>query len=133
MAAEEESRRLAGALGAAFGAARRQRGWTQDELAERCNLTPSYIARLERGARLPSPRVLEQIAQALDLEVGDIWPRRGQASVQRRRNPSERDAAVARLLKVIEPLTASETRTITAAVQRLLRAGVRLATAREGR
>jgi transcriptional regulator with XRE-family HTH domain len=46
------------------------RGWTLDELAERSNVDPSYINKMETG-RMKPPRILviEALAQALDVEA----------------------------------------------------------------
>ena len=95
---------------------------TQEELGEQCELTASYVARVERGERLPSLVVLDRLAQAVDLDVGDIWPshpRRNPGPKQ----PSARQAAVARLLKVTEELSPADLRQLTTLIQRLLKAG----------
>lgn len=49
---------------------RKQRGWTQEYLAERSGLTQQYISDLERGKRNPTIVTVHELAQA--LEVGHL-------------------------------------------------------------
>lgn len=58
---------------------RKRLGLTQEQLAERCDLTPKYITSLEIGRRFPSSETILQLARALGikpyqlfLEDGDI-------------------------------------------------------------
>jgi transcriptional regulator with XRE-family HTH domain len=51
---------------------RRARGWTQAEVAKRAGISREYLARLEAGRHLPSLRVLEGLAAALDLTIGAL-------------------------------------------------------------
>ena len=44
------------------------KGYTQEHLAELCNLTPKYISALERGKFSPSLSKIEDIANALEIE-----------------------------------------------------------------
>ncbi len=132
MAIDDEFHRLARALGSALSDGRRRRGWTQEELAELCEVTPGYIARLERGERLPSPLLLDTVARSLGLQVAEVWPRAAVPTAKVSasshgglRGPSDRDTAIARLVKVVEGLTPSEIRQVATTVQRLLRAGTR--------
>lgn len=46
---------------------RRERGWTQEELAERSGLTQQYLSDLERGKRNPTIVTIYEIAQALQV------------------------------------------------------------------
>lgn len=48
---------------------RKQRGWTQVELATRASLSSNYIARLERGELGASLYVARSIARAFGVEV----------------------------------------------------------------
>lgn len=47
--------------------ARRNRNLTQKELAERCGIAQTEISRIERGERNPSIRVLQKIAEGMDM------------------------------------------------------------------
>ena len=46
---------------------RRERGWSQEELADRSGLHRTYISGIERGARNPTVMVLAKMAEALDV------------------------------------------------------------------
>ncbi len=53
-------------LGTYLAAARKERGFTQRDLAERCGTCASEICRLEAGKRMkPSPTILRALADAL--------------------------------------------------------------------
>ncbi len=40
---------------------------SQSELAKRANLNRSYISRIEKGVRTPSPETIDSLAKALDI------------------------------------------------------------------
>lgn len=46
---------------------REEKGWTQEELAEKADVHVSYIGQIERGLRYPSLKVLFKIADALHI------------------------------------------------------------------
>ncbi len=46
---------------------RRERGWSQEELAFESGLHRTYISGIERGARNPTILVIDQLASALDV------------------------------------------------------------------
>ncbi len=48
------------------------RGYSQEKLAELCNLTPKYISDLERGKFCPSFSKLQEIAKALNVEAYEL-------------------------------------------------------------
>ena len=69
------------AFGDAVRRNRRERGWTQEELAERADIHRSYLAALESGARNPTLDVIVRVANALHLPVAELFSRlRGQAA-----------------------------------------------------
>jgi transcriptional regulator with XRE-family HTH domain len=47
---------------------------TQEELAERLNVSQSWLARVETGREVPNLRRLQQIARALAVKVKDLIP-----------------------------------------------------------
>lgn len=47
-------------------------GWSQDELAEKADMTQPQIARLEAGQANPTLRTLVKIAHALEARVGEL-------------------------------------------------------------
>jgi transcriptional regulator with XRE-family HTH domain len=59
-----------------FGAALRRRreaaGLSQEALAERAGLHRNYVGLLERGQRMPSLLVVQQIALALETTMADL-------------------------------------------------------------
>lgn len=46
--------------------------YTQEQLAELCNLTPKYISSLERGKFSPSLSKLQKIAEALNIDAYEL-------------------------------------------------------------
>ena len=53
-------------------ALRDERGWSQEGLARKVNLTRVSIARLETGARKPSVEVLERLADAFRISLVEL-------------------------------------------------------------
>lgn len=49
-----------------------QRGWTQEQLAERVEAHLSFIGQLERGIKKPSLVTLKKIADAFGIKAGDL-------------------------------------------------------------
>ena len=47
---------------------RRKKGMTQEELAEKANVSTHYIAMIETRKKYPKPEMLENIAQTLEIE-----------------------------------------------------------------
>ena len=54
-----------GVLGRVIAERRRGAGLSQEALAFRCKLHPTYISQLERGLKSPTVRVLRAIAEAV--------------------------------------------------------------------
>jgi transcriptional regulator with XRE-family HTH domain len=52
---------------------RRDRGWTQEQLAERADLHRSYVAGLESGARNPTLDVIVRLADALQVAPSGLF------------------------------------------------------------
>lgn len=48
---------------------RKERGWSQEELADRAGLHRTYISGVERGVRNPTITVVAKIAEALGVEA----------------------------------------------------------------
>ena len=51
---------------------RRQRRWSQEDLAFESGLHRTYVSGIERGARNPTVMVLEKLARALGVPPGDL-------------------------------------------------------------
>ena len=47
-------------------------GFSQEELAERANISVPYMGALERGEKWPSPETLTGLAQGLGIEPHDL-------------------------------------------------------------
>lgn len=53
---------------------RKQAGLTQEELADKCSLSTTFIGLLETGRRKPSFKSLQKIASALGVKAKDLLP-----------------------------------------------------------
>lgn len=54
---------------------RKEKGITQDELADLCGFYRTYINLIETSKRLPSSFSLYRIAFALKVEVDELYPK----------------------------------------------------------
>jgi len=59
-------------IGKAVKAVRTTQGLTQEDLAAKADLHPTYISDVERGVRNPSWDVVARIAEGLDMPVAAI-------------------------------------------------------------
>ena len=53
-------------------AMRRERGWSQEELAHRAGLHRTFISQVERAVKNTTLYSVEKIAKALDVKIGDL-------------------------------------------------------------
>jgi XRE family transcriptional regulator, regulator of sulfur utilization len=53
---------------------RQERGWTQEELADKASMHFTYIGQIERGVRNPSLVNLHKLAKALEISGGKLFP-----------------------------------------------------------
>jgi transcriptional regulator with XRE-family HTH domain len=51
---------------------RQHKGWSQEEFAFRAEIHRTYVSDLERGARNPTITVVEKLAKALEVKLGDL-------------------------------------------------------------
>lgn len=51
---------------------RKRRGWSQEDLALNADLNKNYLSDLERGVRNPTLRVMEKIANALEIDLSEL-------------------------------------------------------------
>lgn len=51
---------------------RREKGWSQEELADRADVHRTYISGIERLVRNPTITVVGRIADALGVQVGEL-------------------------------------------------------------
>ena len=54
------------------GAERDKLGWSQERMAEACDLSRVYISQLERGLRNPTVLAFMRIARALELKPSSL-------------------------------------------------------------
>ena len=55
-----------------IGAIRRNRKLSQKQLATRCDVTQQFIQQIEKGSKNPSVKVLQKIAEALDVTIDEL-------------------------------------------------------------
>lgn len=60
-------------LGSSIKRIREDRGIKQNELAERSNISQTYLSQIESNTKTPSAAVVEDLAQALGTPVGIIY------------------------------------------------------------
>jgi transcriptional regulator with XRE-family HTH domain len=60
------------AIGKTIKRLRRQRGWTQIDLANKINLTQSAICQSEMGIITPTIATLRRVAKALGVSVAEL-------------------------------------------------------------
>ena len=56
-------------LGRRIKAARGKRGWSQEQLAERAQISRGYLARLETGRHDPAISTVQKLARALHVKI----------------------------------------------------------------
>ena len=66
---------LSRSFGNAVRQVRKERGWSQERLAEHADLNRSYIGDLERGRAMPSLATLTKLASALGLQPSALVAR----------------------------------------------------------
>ncbi len=75
---EEQKQQTRERIGRRITALRKQRGMTQEQLAERCGLQRTHIARIETGRYAANLETIQAIAEAMDMEVDIVDPRIGE-------------------------------------------------------
>jgi transcriptional regulator with XRE-family HTH domain len=60
-------------LGARIREVRKACGFSQEQLAERVDVDPRYISRIELGKSSPSLETMDAIANALNVEIRDLF------------------------------------------------------------
>jgi transcriptional regulator with XRE-family HTH domain len=55
---------------------RSAKGWSQEDLAERCGLHRTYISGIERGTRNPTISCAAAIAAAFGVRIADLFEER---------------------------------------------------------
>lgn len=68
-----DERSLASLVGANIAERRRQLGWTQEQLAERLNLSQESLSRMEKGVIAPKFSRLQGMADILGCKVSELF------------------------------------------------------------
>lgn len=59
-------------FGAFIASTRKEKGWTQLELAKKLNVTDKAVSKWERGLGFPDIKTIEPLAEALDVSILEI-------------------------------------------------------------
>ncbi len=59
-------------FGKRLRALREERGWSQEEFADRAGLHRTYVSAVERGVRNPTLSVLERLAKAFGITMAEL-------------------------------------------------------------
>ena len=51
---------------------RAEKGWSQEDYADRAGIHRTYVSDIERGRRNPTVTVVEKLAAALGVNAGDL-------------------------------------------------------------
>jgi transcriptional regulator with XRE-family HTH domain len=52
---------------------RKQLGYTQEELAEKINISRTHMGHIEQGRKSPSFKILDKLAKTLKVEVSTLF------------------------------------------------------------
>lgn len=63
---------LPGRMGARIKEVRKSRGLSQERLAEKAEISPRFLSRLEVGQQSPSIETLARLAEALGVELWEL-------------------------------------------------------------
>lgn len=80
-------------IGIRIGELRKQKGFTQEKLAERMGVSPKYLSSIERGKENPTLTTIINLAQSMDVEIADIF------TFLEVEDPSKRKSLITSLLK----------------------------------
>lgn len=61
-------------LGRKLQKVRKEKGFTQEKLAEKVSVSTTWIGYIETGYKRPNLKMIYKIARALDVKVKDIFP-----------------------------------------------------------
>lgn len=69
-------------LGARLKEIRKVRGFSQERLAEKVDISPRYLSRLEVGQKTPSIETLARLAEALEVQVWELFDYRHEGTMK---------------------------------------------------
>jgi len=100
-------------VGAQIRLQRKAKGFTQEQLAEKCNLSVHHISGIERGLHAPSLQTVEHIASVLNIPVYEIF------YIPSKKKKSDVDRAIDILLKYLYKLKPSTIKFLTEIAKKL--------------
>ncbi len=59
-------------IGSKIRAARLEKGWSQDKLSEKCNISLSFMGHIERGTRIMSLETFVSLGNELEISADHI-------------------------------------------------------------
>jgi transcriptional regulator with XRE-family HTH domain len=65
--------KLAKRIGKRISDTRRKRGMTSEKLAYENGISKGYMSDIENGKKLPSIKMLSQIAEALEVDIKELF------------------------------------------------------------
>jgi len=68
-----DGNKLKAMLGRNLKLLRANRGYSQAFLAEKADISITYLSRIERGLNFPKPEIIVQIAEGLDVEIYELF------------------------------------------------------------
>ena len=68
-------------LGKNIRLVRNQRQYSQELLAEKADISITFLSNIERGLKYPKPAVLSQIAEGLGVEVYELFKSNSQPNI----------------------------------------------------
>jgi len=101
-------------LGARIQEERKKARLTQEQLAERVDLSVNYIGYIERGKQAPYLKTLERIAEAIGVEVYELF-----LFKKEERNISDEDSAIKDLLLTLHNRPPEEIRFIASILKQI--------------
>ncbi len=108
-------------LGANVRRRRIEQGLTQSQLAEAAGIADATISRIERGRLVPTTKLAERIARALDTSLD------GLTGKGKPRTEAKGRASVARLVALVRDLDDGQVDDVTKALKLLIAVGRRSA------
>jgi len=60
-------------LGKRIQKARKNAGFTQEELAEKINISRTHMGHIEQGRKTPSIKVVTKISKAVRVKISDLF------------------------------------------------------------
>ena len=67
------AKNLQSELGKRIRTLRKEKKWSQEELAAECNLHWTYIGQVERGERNPTLQSIQVISEAFGLKISELF------------------------------------------------------------